>query len=152
MTLFELSKDQVRELRENYVTEDRLSNIFDENIDDVTDEMLIERYGSVDFTNEDFMAKPRECVDNYCVGKDPTGIGEIECCPHCGEEVELAGWNIAEDGFKAYCPYCGEVLMLCDACYHRFGEFGEGWQNCVSCPFMETGFAEDDVYDWVDLA
>ena len=33
-------------------------------------------------------------------------------------------WDIERDGYKAYCPYCGERLMLCDECQHRNeGEF-----------------------------
>lgn len=145
MTLYELSKDQVKELREDYVAEDRLSDIFDENIDDVTDEMLIERYGSVNFMNEDFMAKPRECADNYCIGCEEI---EVEECPNCGKEITFH-WNIAEDGFKAYCPHCGTEMMLCDACRHRFSaDPVEEWQDCRNCPFKETGFAEDDVYVW----
>ena len=27
-------------------------------------------------------------------------------------------WNTDTDGFKAFCPYCGERLMLCDECHH----------------------------------
>ena len=42
-----------------------------------------------------------------------------ELCPHCGLEAHLF-WNL-EDGYKAYCPSCGERLMLCDECMHGQG-------------------------------
>lgn len=41
----------------------------------------------------------------------------VEWCSHCGAEVEMQ-WDIEESGYKAYCPYCGEMLMLCDECIH----------------------------------
>lgn len=44
-----------------------------------------------------------------------------EVCPSCEREVTLE-WNIEQDGFKAFCPYCGERLMLCDECRHCDGE------------------------------
>lgn len=47
---------------------------------------------------------------------------EVETCPNCQNEIELR-WNINEYGFHAFCPVCGNRLMLCDACQHRFGEF-----------------------------
>lgn len=27
-------------------------------------------------------------------------------------------WNVATDGYQAYCPVCGNRLMLCDECMH----------------------------------
>ena len=45
-----------------------------------------------------------------------------ETCPHCEREVELHGWDTDQDGFKAFCPYCGQRLMLCDECRHCGGE------------------------------
>lgn len=41
----------------------------------------------------------------------------IEPCPYCGAEVVMR-WDVKKNGFKAYCPYCGERLMLCDECLH----------------------------------
>lgn len=38
-----------------------------------------------------------------------------EVCPHCEAEVEMR-WNVAADGYKAFCPHCGNRLMLCDEC------------------------------------
>lgn len=38
-----------------------------------------------------------------------------EYCPHCETEVTLQ-WDIARDGYKAFCPYCGNRLMLCAYC------------------------------------
>ena len=49
--------------------------------------------------------------------KDLTFI-VTETCPYCGAEVEIHGWDTDRDGFKAYCPYCGNRLMLCDECLH----------------------------------
>ena len=35
-----------------------------------------------------------------------------ECCPHCGEEIEM-NYNVAESGFTAICPECGEKCTNC---------------------------------------
>lgn len=40
-----------------------------------------------------------------------------EMCPHCETEVVMR-WNTATMGYKAFCPVCGERLMLCDECRH----------------------------------
>ena len=39
-----------------------------------------------------------------------------EMCPSCEREVTII-WNTERDGYKAYCPVCGERLMLCSACH-----------------------------------
>ena len=62
---------------------------------------------------------------------------EVEMCPHCMREAEIR-WNVNEDGFKAYCPYCGKKLMLCNACQHRYGDFSDDCDYCSqkdSCMF-----------------
>ena len=41
-----------------------------------------------------------------------------ELCSNCEREVEIHGWDTERDGYQAFCPYCGEVLMLCDECRH----------------------------------
>lgn len=40
-----------------------------------------------------------------------------EVCPHCESQIEMR-WNTDTQGFKAFCPVCGERLMLCDECRH----------------------------------
>lgn len=54
----------------------------------------------------------------------------VEVCPHCGTEVEMR-WDVKADGYKAFCPYCGMRLMLCDACQHPDGEYNGG--TCDYC-------------------
>ena len=44
-----------------------------------------------------------------------------ELCSNCEREVEIHGWVTERDGFQAYCPYCGKVLMLCDECHQVAG-------------------------------
>lgn len=39
-------------------------------------------------------------------------------CTECEHEVTMQ-WNCREDGLKAFCPYCGNRLMLCDWCPRR---------------------------------
>lgn len=57
-----------------------------------------------------------------------------EVCPHCESWVEML-WDVDVQGYKAYCPVCGKVLMLCDECTRRGrGKFPE---NCEWDP--ETG-------------
>jgi len=38
-----------------------------------------------------------------------------EYCHECEQEV-LLHWGIRQDGYKAFCPYCGNRLMLCSEC------------------------------------
>lgn len=47
----------------------------------------------------------------------------VECCPHCDYEVTME-WDVDTDGFVAYCPHCGNLLLLCDECRHN-GPEGE---------------------------
>lgn len=42
----------------------------------------------------------------------------VEYCSECDNENEFR-WDVEEEGFKAHCPHCGAVLMLCDECVHR---------------------------------
>ena len=43
----------------------------------------------------------------------PTEVYEL--CPHCGNEAGLL-WDIKKYGLHAFCPDCGERLMLCSEC------------------------------------
>ena len=38
-------------------------------------------------------------------------------CSECERETTMQ-WDIEQDGFKAYCPYCGKRLMMCSYCDH----------------------------------
>lgn len=49
----------------------------------------------------------------------------VEVCPFCDREVYMR-WSIEDDGYVAHCPYCGETMMLCDECFHRDGNEGDG--------------------------
>lgn len=42
---------------------------------------------------------------------------EVEVCPYCDREITLR-WNVEQDGYQITCPYCGNKIMLCDACMH----------------------------------
>lgn len=54
----------------------------------------------------------------------------IECCPHCESEIEMR-WDVAVRGYKAFCPVCGQRLMLCDECLHS--DDGEYTGRCDYC-------------------
>lgn len=60
------------------------------------------------------------CHKGFSLDNDPDERTYIvtEVCPHCGAEVEIHGWDTDRNGFKAFCPYCGGRLMLCDECRH----------------------------------
>lgn len=49
-----------------------------------------------------------------------------ELCPHCENEIEMR-WDTDTLGFKAFCPVCGQRLMLCDECQHS------GTGDCDYC-------------------
>jgi Lar family restriction alleviation protein len=40
-----------------------------------------------------------------------------EMCGNCMSENTF-DWDVKTDGYKAYCPHCGEEMMLCDECKH----------------------------------
>ena len=40
-----------------------------------------------------------------------------EVCPHCESENTIV-WNVDIEGYVAYCPRCGNKMMLCDECLH----------------------------------
>ncbi len=46
----------------------------------------------------------------------------IEYCPTCDNEIKMR-WNVDKQGYQAFCPICGNPLMLCDECEHLNGEF-----------------------------
>lgn len=39
----------------------------------------------------------------------------VEWCQSCDHQVTML-WDVKKDGCKACCPFCGELLMLCDSC------------------------------------
>lgn len=39
-----------------------------------------------------------------------------EWCSVCGMENTIQGWSIERDGLTAYCPHCGNLMMLCSEC------------------------------------
>lgn len=57
-----------------------------------------------------------------------------ELCPHCETEIEMS-WDVKALGYKAYCPHCGERLMLCDACQHPDDGCAD---NCDYCATTDT--------------
>lgn len=52
MTVYELNKEQLDELRGNYYWSDENTQF--EYADEITDEFLFEQYGHIDFVNDDF--------------------------------------------------------------------------------------------------
>lgn len=40
-----------------------------------------------------------------------------EYCANCENEIQMR-WNVATDGYQAYCPVCGNRLMLYDECMY----------------------------------
>ena len=46
---------------------------------------------------------------------EPLTVTEV--CPHCESEITME-WDVKTRGHKAFCPVCGNRLMLCDECQH----------------------------------
>lgn len=42
-----------------------------------------------------------------------------EACPNCGAENSISDWSLEKDGLTAYCPRCGNLMMLCSECDDR---------------------------------
>ena len=48
----------------------------------------------------------------------------IESCANCGSEITME-WNVEIRGYEAYCPVCGELIMLCNQCRY-YGDEEDG--------------------------
>ena len=62
-------------------------------------------------------------------------------------------WSVEEHGYQAFCPFCGEPLMLCDECRHAGGKscnYSEGTKSCIlgsSTRYPElTGYRDHRLY------
>lgn len=115
-------------------------NFFDSEITDMTAEKVVssdpmsvierlERWAKGDTCDncpacDDTVFQAAELLRKAYLDEDGPRTNIVtEYCPHCESEVEMF-WNTDTDGFKAFCPYCGERLMLCDECHHS------GTGNC----------------------
>ena len=38
-----------------------------------------------------------------------------EMCPSCENEIDMR-WDVGQMGYQAWCPVCGNRLMLCSEC------------------------------------
>lgn len=59
-----------------------------------------------------------------------------ECCPHCGNEIEM-NHNVAESGFAVICPECGEKMMICSECTYIFGDYHCDWNSAENSCFAD---------------
>ena len=41
-----------------------------------------------------------------------------------GDKCKLTVHNVDNDGYRVFCPSCGEEIMLCDACLHADDNLG----------------------------
>lgn len=52
----------------------------------------------------------------------------VEWCINCNKQVTML-WDLEEDGFTAFCPYCGEKMMLCEQCQGEC-DYNYGFDIC----------------------
>lgn len=115
-------------------------NFFDSEITDMTAEKVVsndpmsvierlERWAKGDTCDncpacDDTVFQAAEMLRKAYLDEDGPRTNIVtELCPHCEREVEMF-WDTDVNGFKAFCPYCGERLMLCDECLRS------GTSNC----------------------
>ena len=58
-------------------------------------------------------------IDELYIESAPKTVTEY--CSECETENTMV-WDVKTEGYKAYCPHCGKVMMLCDACTHSDDE------------------------------
>lgn len=126
----ELLKDAVKEHGDNVeAVFDCISTCCKQYCIDIGDECY-------ESTKESFENKPfaigltEKTLDRLKKELGVTAMENIvhETCPNCGLDVEM-NWDVDALGYKAYCPRCGERLMLCDECLHPNGEY------CCNCDY-----------------
>lgn len=54
-------------------------------------------------------------MDNKIKAASPDNHEVTEVCPNCESEITMI-WDVAKRGLKAFCPVCGNRLMLCSEC------------------------------------
>ena len=59
-------------------------------------------------------------MDELAEKQKPKTVTEF--CSECDREITTE-WDVETDGYKTYCPSCGNRLMLCDECQHRKGYY-----------------------------
>lgn len=69
-----------------------------------------------------------------------------ECCSYCGSEITMQ-WNVIKDGYKAFCPKCGERLMLCDECMQNGSNSCDYIHDTDSCKFNKKD-EDGDLSGW----
>lgn len=69
---------------------------------------------------ESFVDANKKAEDAEHAEDDDRTYIVTELCPHCLNEVEMR-WDTDHFGFKAFCPVCGNRLMLCDECRQAGG-------------------------------
>ena len=57
-----------------------------------------------------------------------------EFCSCCENEIEMF-WDTDTRGYKAFCPVCGQAMMLCDECRHSEDFLDCDWYGgeCFRC-------------------
>ena len=77
----------------------------------------------------------RTCYKPPLIARNPD-YWIVENCPNCGIDAEIA-WNVEEYGYKAFCPHCGEVLMICSECMEANNDCD--WSGETGCRFHRKG-------------
>lgn len=63
-----------------------------------------------------------------------------EMCPHCQNEVTVQ-WDVENDGYELYCPYCGFPIMLCSMCDARDGKVCD-WEEIKGCKYSDERYRD----------
>lgn len=82
-------------------------------------------------TGDDVATPTKRTPSSIIKTPDGTPDEVTEVCPNCEAEVTMV-WDVKQDGYQAFCPYCGKQLMLCDACRHD-GPDGKPTSECDYC-------------------
>ena len=63
-----------------------------------------------------------------------------EMCPHCQNEVTVQ-WDVENDGYELYCPYCGFPIMLCSMCDACDGKVCD-WEEIKGCKHSDERYRD----------
>ena len=81
-------------------------------------------------------------IDELYIESAPKTVTEY--CSECETENTMV-WDVKTEGYKAYCPHCGKVMMLCDA-YHLVRDKSAFAIGTISIDDFEE-FDEDTTHD-----